>query len=212
MKAIKTLAIAAIAIMATATASQAQILSIGPRIGTEINRLSFDKNTFSPDNRAGFTAGLQAEVSLPVVGLGFDISAMYVHRSSASTLKLGGAPAGVDVTTYKGDYIEIPINFKYKIGLPGLSKILAPYIFTGPSIAFLASKQDAASVLEKKKCDVAWNFGVGVQLFQHLQIGASYGLGITKAVKYTGLVQDAAGIDGKNNYWTVTAAWLFKVL
>ena len=90
-----------------------------------------------------------------------------------------------------------------------MSKILAPYIFTGPSIAFLASKQDAAAVLEKKKCDVAWNFGVGVQLFQHLQIGASYGLGITKAVKY---VQDAAGIDGKNNYWTVTAAWLFKVL
>ena len=56
---------------------------------------------------------------------------------------------------------------------------------------------------------MAWNFGVGVQLFQHLQIGASYVLGITKAVKY---VQDAAGIDGKNNYWTVTAAWLFKVL
>ena len=209
MKAIKTLAIAAIAIMATATASQAQILSIGPRIGTEINRLSFDKDVFSPNNRAGFTAGLQAEVSLPIVGLGFDISAMYVHRSSSTELELDGAPAAEDVT---GDYIEIPINFKYKIGLPGLSKIVAPYIFTGPSIAFLASKQDAADVFEKKKCDVAWNFGVGLQLFQHLQIGASYGLGITKAVQYTGLVQDPAGIDGKNNYWTVTAAWLFKVL
>lgn len=54
----------------------------GPKVGVAIDKLSFDKNVFSSDNRAGFTGGLTLEVMLPVANLGFDISAMYVHRSS----------------------------------------------------------------------------------------------------------------------------------
>ena len=48
-----------------------------------------------------------------------------------------------------------------------------------------------------------------MQLIKHLQIGASYGLGLTKAYELVDSNHEAAGIDGKNRYWTVTAAWLF---
>ena len=106
------------------------------------------------------------------------------------------------------DYIEIPVNLKYKIGLPVVGSIITPYIFTGPSFAFLTSKK-IVNDMQNKKCDVAWNFGLGLEFIKHLQIGASYGLGMTKALQTIHATGDNAGIEGKNRYWTVTAAWLF---
>ena len=82
------------------------------------------------------------------------------------------------------DYIELPLALKYKIGLPLVGKVLSPYVFTGPTFAFLASKKGISEAYENKSFDCAWNFGVGLQFF-------------------------AQPIDGKNNYWTITAAWLF---
>lgn len=166
---------------------------------------------FSSDNRAGFTGGLTLEVMLPVANLGFDISAMYVHRSSdvldmEDRDETTGAYA---VEKNNRDYIEIPLNLKYKIGLPIVGRIVTPYVFTGPSFAFLTSKKAINDAMRNKTFDVAWNFGVGLQLINKIQIGASYGLGMTKAVKAFDSDVDGANIDGKNRYWTVTAAYFF---
>ncbi len=174
----------------------------GPRVGVCLNSLSMDKSTLDAENRAGFTGGLQAEFTIPVIGLGFDLSVMYVNRSSKFI-------EGNQTTNVSSDYIEIPLNLKYKIGLPIVGKIVSPYLFTGPSVAFLTSKSAISEFAKSKKCDWSWNFGLGVQLFSHLQVSASYGLGLTKAVEFTNIGGEAAGIEGKNKYWTVTAAWLF---
>lgn len=160
---------------------------------------------------AGFTGGLTLEVMLPVANLGFDISAMYVHRSSdvldmEDRDETTGAYA---VEKNNRDYIEIPLNLKYKIGLPIVGRIVTPYVFTGPSFAFLTSKKAINDAMRNKTFDVAWNFGVGLQLINKIQIGASYGLGMTKAVKAFDSDVDGANIDGKNRYWTVTAAYFF---
>ena len=42
-----------------------------------------------------------------------------------------------------------------------------------------------------------------------IQVGASYGFGLTKAVEMVTDDVNAAGIEGKNRYWTITAAYLF---
>ncbi|MDE5786035.1 MAG: hypothetical protein K2H98_05820, partial [Duncaniella sp.] len=107
------------------------------------------------------------------------------------------------------DYIEIPLNLRWNIGLPVVGKFFAPFITTGPSVAFLCSKS-AYKDFTNKKADWAWNFGLGVQLFNKVQIGASYGLGISKALKFAGQGQYVGDpVPGKNRYWTVTAAYLF---
>ncbi len=177
--------------------------SIGPRIGLAVNDLKFSEDIFSADNRAGFTGGLQIEYTAPVLNLGFDASVMYVRRTADINMK--DVPTG-DMSK---DWIEIPVNLKYKIGLPVVGNIITPYIFTGPSIAFLTSSKAISAVWESAKFDVSWNIGAGVQLFSHLQIGASYGFGMTKLAK--SLVNDItpADINGRNRYWTITAAWLF---
>ncbi len=177
--------------------------------------MRLNSSLFDNDNRAGFTGGVQVEFTVPVINLGFDASVMYVHRVSNSAQKTATSLPADDENALnssslrKRDYIEIPVNFKYKLGLPVVGKIISPYFFTGPSFAFLASKRAINAAYKNKSFDCAWNFGIGVELIQHLQIGASYGVGLGKSVKYIGLDPNANPIEGKNNYWTVTAAWLF---
>lgn len=210
LKTIKRIALAVVMIAATIVPASAQI-SFGPKVGVAIDRLSFDKDALlNSDNRAGFTGGLMMEIMLPIANLGFDASVMYVHRTTDVMEHDVEAPnGGAAVTEVGRDYIEIPINLKWKIGLPIVGKVFTPYVFTGPSFAFLTSKKAINEALHNKTFDAAWNFGVGIQLFSKLQVGASYGLGMTKALKAVGAAGNAANIDGKNKYWTVTAAWLF---
>lgn len=219
MKAIKALLLAAAAVLLTAMPASAGGFRFGPRIGTEVNSMRLNKDVFSNDNRAGFTGGVMMEFTVPVVNLGFDLSVMYVHRVSQSNIN-GDNSIGdelQEVVSNKNfrsrDYIEIPLNFKYKIGLPLVGSVFTPYVFTGPSFSILASKKAIVEGYKNRTLDVAWNFGVGVQLFSHLQIGASYGLGLNKTVetvnKVVGTGINTSAIEGKNNYWTITAAWLF---
>ena len=214
MKALKIM-LAAVAFAAIACLPAAAQFRIGPRIGTEVNSMRLNSSLFDNDNRAGFTGGVQVEFTVPVINLGFDASVMYVHRVSNSAQKTATSLPADDQNALnssslrKRDYIEIPVNFKYKLGLPVVGKIISPYFFTGPSFAFLASKRAINATYKNKSFDYAWNFGVDVELIQHLQIGASYGVGLGKSVKYIGLDPNANPIEGKNNYWTVTAAWLF---
>lgn len=218
MKKLQTLLLAIAAIAFCSLPASAQF-RIGPRLGVEVNSMRLDRTIFDNDNRAGFTGGVQAEFTIPVVNVAFDLSLMYVHRVGQSNVKNDNGNLNADDEALlnsksfkKRDYIEIPLNFKYKIGLPLVGKIVTPYIFTGPSFAFLASKREITEAYKNKAFDVAWNFGLGLQLFTHLQVGASYGLGITKTVdklNLGGITTPSNPIEGKNNYWTVTAAWLF---
>ena len=188
----------AIVAMIIALPASAQF-RFGIKAGVALNSLHFSSDyleNLNSDNRAGFTGGLMAEFTLPVIGLGLDASLMYVHRSAEEAVDTDDAEG--EVSFAKRDYIEIPINVKYKFSIPAISSIVAPYVFTGPSIAFLVSD----SKEKNKKCDFAWNVGAGVELVRHLQVSASYGFGITKLVAE----RDA---NVKNRYWTLTAAYLF---
>lgn len=206
MKFIKRIAVALVATLAIAGSAQAKVLSVGPRVGILANELHFNKNILDSKNRVGFTGGLQLEVMVPVVNLGFDVSVMYARRDAEFMVK--NAPAGTEAEA-KSDYISIPLNFKWKIGIPVISNILQPYLFTGPDFAFRCSKRAAEEAIYDKKTDVSWNFGLGVQLFNHLQVGASYGIGLTKMIQIVDDDFTGANITARNRYWTVTAAYLF---
>lgn len=171
-----------------------------------INKLHLQdvgKNVES-DNRCGFTAGAMAEFTIPVVGISFDVSLMYTRMNS----KMYYDGSTTDVPAMKSsskDFFQIPVNFKYKIGLPIVGKIITPYIYTGPDFAFLLGHSDAF-----KHFQAAWDLGIGVELVRHLQIGAGYSWGINNiAKKVTGWENIDGDFKTKNNYWTITAAYLF---
>ncbi len=164
--------------------------------------MHFDSSVFDSDNRAGFVGGVEMEFTAPIIGIGFDLSVLYVHQ----TTKANFDPLKND-NFEKKDYIEIPLNLKYKLSLPVVSKIVKPFVTTGPSVAFLTSRRAITEAYKNKAVDYQWNFGFGVELFSHLQVGASYGIGLNNAVDVLGA--NAAKIDGKNRSWTITAAYLF---
>ncbi|MBO5054069.1 MAG: PorT family protein [Muribaculaceae bacterium] len=205
MKNFKRLLIAVIAIVALTMPAHAEF-KIGPRVGLTVNSLKFSDDLWSSDNRAGFTGGLQVEFTAPVIGIGMDASVMYVRRDSKFYQE--DANGETSYTNLSKDWIEIPLNLKWKINIIGIGKIIKPYIFTGPSFAFLTSSKAISEAWESKKFDVSWNFGFGAELINHLQIGASYGIGMTKAAKHLG-ISNGGDVTGRNKYWTVTAAWLF---
>ena len=198
MKKFTILIVAAIVSIAAAVPASAQ-LKFGLKVGTAVNSLKFQSDnwdeTFSTDNRAGFTGGAMLEFTAPMLGVGFDASVMYMHRSNNTSR----------------DYIDIPLNVKWKISIPVVSKFLKPYIATGPSFAFRVSKNEFKEFVNQQKCDISWNFGFGVELLSHVQVGASYGMGLNNTLDKLKIRESdkTSGIEGKNRYWTITAAYLF---
>lgn len=203
MKKIKRYLLLALVVVLGVNAASAQF-RFGVRAGINVNKLHLSNAgaNFDSDNRCGFTGGLTTEFQIPVIGLCFDASLMYSRMNSEVVEG--------DAKSDSKDFFNIPINIKYKIGLPVVSNIITPYIFTGPDFAFkLGGKND---VFKQKTFQCAWNVGLGVELIRHLQIGASYGFGINSIVdKMNVPVVDnvTKDIKVKNNYWTITAAYLF---
>lgn len=178
--------------------AQAQV-RFGLKGGITINELKWDKDIIASDNRAGFTGGVMLEVGLPVVGLGIDASALYTHRENE--LYLEGEKL-------KRDFIDFPVNVKYKLQLPVISKIFAPFVSTGPDFALLLSDADKGDY-KSRKWNISWNVGFGAELFKKLQIHANYGIGLSKAFEYINKEVDGKAVNGKDKYWTITAAYLF---
>lgn len=183
--------IAILAAMMCGIAAQAQV-RFGVKAGIDINKLHLSgSDNFNPDNRAGFTGGVMTELKVPIIGLCFDASLMYTRMNG-------------ELHSHK-DFLEIPVNIKYKFQLPAVSSIIAPYIYTGPDFAFKFAGKDEDPY---KTFQCAWNVGLGVELLRHLQVGAGYAFGINNIAKSIG-VNTTNDIKVRNSYWTITAAYLF---
>lgn len=169
----------------------------GFKAGMAINELKFNESAFNAGNRNGFTGGIMAEFTIPVIGVGGDVSALYARRSFEITEN--NLTAKVN-----RDYINIPVNFKYKIQIPVVSKIITPFLTTGPDFSILVSKKNVEDAMRNRKFDTAWTVGGGLQLFNHLQVAATYGWGLTKST-----TDNDNALYGRNRCWTVTAAYLF---
>lgn len=203
----KTLAILLVMVMGLGYAAESKAdFKIGPRIGLNVNKMHFNRSLLDGSNRAGFTGGVQAEYMIPMLNFGFDLSLMYSYMDA----KVEGDLTNTQYDLKSGKhFLEIPLNIKYKIGIPAIGRIMKPYVFTGPSVAFkLDGDSDAF-----KTTQWTWNLGAGLEFISHLQVGFSYGWGmnnIMDGVKVPVLgTQNTEDLKVHNNYWTVTAAWLF---
>lgn len=167
----------------------------GIKGGANISSIHFSDlpETFSTDNLTGFHIGPTIELMAPLVGLGFDASILY----SQTGMEIG-------TQTVKSDYLNIPVNLKWKIGIPAVKVFAA----AGPYVGFRLGGGKIWDVLsdqiESKSFSAGLNIGAGVELIQHLQISATYQLGLTDNYSVKQLK-----IDGKNRGWMISAAILF---
>ena len=180
----------------------------GIKAGMNINKIHFSdvNKNLQPDNSCGWNAGVMAEFTVPIVGLCFDASLLYSRMNNAISDDVEGAAKDMTDSdmTYGKNFLEIPINIKYKFQIPVVASIIKPYLFTGPSFAFKLDK----SIMDKT-FQAAWNVGVGLELFRHLQIAGSYGFGMNNVAKEVFNEANVETLKAKNNYWTISAAYLF---
>ena len=171
----------------------------GVRGGITLGELRFDRNVIDSDNRMGYCGGLLLDLNIPVVGVGAEVSVMYTHRNNRMT---------DHDRLYKHHYIDIPVYARYRLGLKDLEHIFAPIVFTGPSFSILFD-ENAPSNYKNSKTYLSWDVGAGMDLFRHLRLTATYGIGMSKAMKYIDREYDGNQVAGKDRYWTISAAYLF---
>ena len=177
---------------------------LGVKGGLNIASVHFSSDVLQADNVTGFQVGPMIEGSLPLVGVGFDAAILYAQKG-LETKSVGG-----EKTTLKNDYIDVPVNLKWKLGLP-VAKL---YLTAGPYVGFRVGGNkiwelpgSMVDQVKTKSFSAGLNFGAGVELISHLQVGLSYGLGLTNNYSMESLSLTKS--DGKNRGWSATAAILF---
>lgn len=179
-----------------AVPAQAQV-KLGIKGGLNVSSVHFNKKVIGKDNVTGFNIGPMMEVMAPVMGIGFDAALLYSQRGI-------GLKSEDDL---KNDYIDVPVNLKWKFGLP----LVKGYLAAGPYIGFRVGgdkfwdiPESIGDQLKAKSFNAGVNLGAGVELVRHLQVGFNYTLGLTDDY-----VDAQREWNGKNRGWSVMAAILF---
>ena len=188
------------AALMTATPAKAEV-KFGLKGGLNLTNLSINAHGWDKSNQAGFFIGPTVKFTLPIVGLGFDASALYDQRK--------GKFEDLDI---KQQSIQIPINVRYGFGLGSTASI---YLFAGPQFGFNVGSKTVENILDGtwtfKGSNVSANVGLGVMLLSHLQISANYNFALSKSgeLETAGILSQSFKENAKMNAWQIAVAYYF---
>lgn len=146
---------------------------------------------FNPD--MGWSAGIKIKVSTPL-GLGADAAIKYAQEDVAYTL-VPNAGTGVAVSD-KSAFLAVPINFRYELKLPMVSRIAIPYAFAGPQFNYnitgidlkdktiAGANEELQNYIKENKVNWNLNIGVGVVLARHLEVFYNYSIGMSDKYEF----------------------------
>ena len=150
------------------------------------------------ESRTGFFVGPTVKFSLPIVGLGFDASALYDQREGK---------AGDE--TVKAQSIQIPINVRYGVGLGSIAEVFA---FAGPQFGFKLSGDKNYGVADwtLKSSTFSANIGIGATVLSKLQAKLNYNIALGTTGEFESVSQTVKQVaDAKFNAWQVSLAYFF---
>lgn len=155
-------------------AAKADPFSFGVTAGMNITKGETSKK-WTTDSENGWFAGLQLKATIPVVGLGFDISALYSQESISIPVTTLGSST-ISTETDKLKYVTVPLHLRYDLSIPGINLAVVPFVFTGPQAGLTISKIDKSYQDKITTKDLVWRYdlGFGLILLKHLQASYSY--------------------------------------
>jgi len=181
-------------------------IRIGAKAGVNLANASFSTDAIKPSNYTGFQVGPIVELS--ALGLGFDAAALYSQRGFKST-----------ELEQKTSTLDVPVNLKFKFSLMGM---LGAYVSAGPYVSFKLNDKITDNNLaqisdywKSKSFGAGLNFGFGVEVIKHLQVGANYQLGLTNdystlnVLGTAGSILGIGNVNAKTRIWSITAAYFF---
>lgn len=209
--------ISALALMLPCTAG-AQ-LRYGMTLGGDFSssKLANADHIYKINTGSGFRGGLMLEYQLPGYGVAFDASVLYNRvnvRAAKSLLDPDQVMAtGPSISYSYGPYqsigrnfFEIPLNIKYKFGLPVLSSLLSPMVMTGPSFMWNLDKADKNPYLRQKRFQPGWNVGAGFDIVNFIQLSAGYRFPLGNSLRKD---EDILRMKLKTRGWWLQVSMLF---
>lgn len=176
--------LAAFAAMSFATVN-AQTIGFGVTAGMNVTKPESGKlQDWKPDYESSWYMGIQAKVTLPILGLGFDGSLLYSQdKVSDATL----------------NSLCLPIHLRYDLQLPGIT----PFAFAGPQFSYnltddfeFEAFKGAVVAADTKAFTTKFDLGFGVVLANHLQVAYSYSIPMTDAFE----ISEAAYKNVESNF------------
>jgi hypothetical protein len=157
----------------------------------------------------GWYVGPTAKFIIPIVGLGFEANVLY----SQTNIEIEGR-------NMQAQSIDVPLYLRYELSLPVVNNYIEPFIAVGPQFGWnigeksitLENIADLASCeYNIKDSNISLNFGIGVILFDHLQIHGNYNLALGKTADITGTILNLRKeiTEVKTNTWQVSLAYIF---
>ena len=199
-----------LALLAATMTVNAQGLKFGIKGGLNLTKMTFSKDVYSSDNQAGFYVGPTLKLSLPL-GFCVDAAVLYDQRSAKVDIvsehyeSYASSNDEGTKTDIKQKSIQIPINARYNIGLGSEAGI---YLAVGPQFGFPVGDKVYNTKVDEytlKSSNLSFNFGAGVYLLDHLEVGFSYNLAAGKSGEF----KNGGDIDTHNNAWQIGAAIYF---
>ena len=192
-------------VLIAAVPSQAQI-KFGLKGGLNVTNMSLNMDVIDKSNQTGFFVGPTVKVTLPIVGLGVDASALYDQRDA----KLEDEKVSLRS-------INVPINVRYGIGLGSMASI---YLAAGPQFGynigdknvFSHAEEEGSAGFSLKKSNFSVNLGFGVSLMSKFEIGATYNIACGKTGEFNVFDEAKKQVFSKGsrmNSWQVSAAYYF---
>ena len=185
-------------------AVSAQGVKFGVKGGLDLQNMKFNESVFDSENKLGWFIGPTLQISLPIGGLGVDISGLYDQKST----KINGE-------TIKQKSILVPVNARLKLGIGGEAGL---YVAAGPQFAFNVGDDEFKwtdadnykNTFQLKKSSFSVNLGAGVYLSKHLEIGFAYNIAVGSTADASwNVAKDAISDDTKPKSWQISAAYLF---
>ena len=175
--------------------------------GLELTQMDFSTSDLRDANRAGFYIGPMLGITLPIVGVGVDVSLLYNQRS----LK-------VDGERFRQESLLIPVNMRYAMNL---GDALGIFLSAGPQFGFNLGDdifywKDALNSNHQYNLQntmLSFNLGAGLHIGSHLEGGIYYNIPLGKTADFT---WDQLGSELKNTTWnrakSRTNAWHIAVV
>lgn len=193
-----------------ANVANAQV-KLGVKAGMNFSSLKLGDNMYNANNKAGYFFGPMVKVTVPLIGLSFDAAALYDKKEA--DLKYADDVVGGNLNAcqrIKQQYIDIPINVRYGVGLGSLANI---FVFAGPqwgiNVGDKNFKWNSTSSYSLKKATFSVNVGAGVTILKHLQGSVNYNIECNKSGEMNYEQNSDQAWKGRNNTWQVSLGYWF---
>ena len=157
----------------------------------------------------GGSVGFTGDMMIPGVGFGLDASILYTLRQGRLHLgdKLAWGSQSLGNEVARMHYIDVPINLKFRYSnLGGLESTIMPFAYAGPTFSFLAGHTKVGDALRYTTVNVLLHAGVGVELFNKVQVSGGYVFSVGQNLG-TKLLDDHVA---KQRSWFIQATYFFK--